>query len=278
MRKRFRRFTNCGCLVQPAHVKSPCSIARRPRPPPAPLTFCRVVNIVSGALNDAAAKKYDLEAWFPASKTYRELVSCSNCTDYQVSRTAGCLLRGRLCLQYIASAAGMGGLALGMLSAPSVGSPAALLRPTCGRNSLGSGSRLGVCPAFQAAAQQHPPRRKAPPTLPCAGAAAGHPAAHGQGTGGRGEEGVCAHAERHAHRHGAHAVLRAGEPPDARGVQVRLTDLVAYCCVSNYLVWLPRWGWEHAGELPDYQTRKGFGWGWLEFVGEEKGRVVPGSG
>ncbi|KAI3688485.1 hypothetical protein L2E82_46093 [Cichorium intybus] len=42
-----------------------------------------IVSIVSGALNDAAAKKYDLEAWFPASSTYRELVSCSNCTDYQ---------------------------------------------------------------------------------------------------------------------------------------------------------------------------------------------------
>ncbi|XP_071693923.1 serine--tRNA ligase [Rutidosis leptorrhynchoides] len=42
-----------------------------------------IVSIVSGALNDAAAKKYDLEAWFPASKTFRELVSCSNCTDYQ---------------------------------------------------------------------------------------------------------------------------------------------------------------------------------------------------
>ncbi|KAL5989224.1 hypothetical protein ACLOJK_010114 [Asimina triloba] len=46
----------------------------------------RVVSIVSGALNDAAAKKYDLEGWFPASKTYRELVSCSNCTDYQARR------------------------------------------------------------------------------------------------------------------------------------------------------------------------------------------------
>lgn len=45
-----------------------------------------VVAIVTGALNDAAAKKYDLEAWFPASKTYRELVSCSNCTDYQSRR------------------------------------------------------------------------------------------------------------------------------------------------------------------------------------------------
>ncbi|PWA71271.1 Seryl-tRNA synthetase [Artemisia annua] len=43
----------------------------------------QVVEIVSGALNDAAARKYDLEAWFPASATYRELVSCSNCTDYQ---------------------------------------------------------------------------------------------------------------------------------------------------------------------------------------------------
>ena len=43
----------------------------------------RVVNIVSGELNLAAAKKYDLEAWFPASKTFRELVSASNCTDYQ---------------------------------------------------------------------------------------------------------------------------------------------------------------------------------------------------
>ncbi|XP_068340807.1 serine--tRNA ligase-like [Pyrus communis] len=43
----------------------------------------RIVSIVSGALNDAAAKKYDLEGWFPASQTYRELVSCSNCTDYQ---------------------------------------------------------------------------------------------------------------------------------------------------------------------------------------------------
>ncbi|CAL6085811.1 Seryl-tRNA_synthetase [Hexamita inflata] len=43
----------------------------------------RVVDIVSGALNDAAARKFDLEAWFPASQCYRELVSCSNCLDYQ---------------------------------------------------------------------------------------------------------------------------------------------------------------------------------------------------
>jgi len=48
---------------------------------------------VSGALNDAAAKKYDLEAWFPGYEAYRELVSCSNCTDYQ-SRNLNIRLRG----------------------------------------------------------------------------------------------------------------------------------------------------------------------------------------
>eukprot|EP01066_Platyproteum_vivax_P014804 Platyproteum_vivax@DN6615_c0_g1_i1.p1 len=48
----------------------------------------QVIAIVSGALNDAAAKKYDLEAWFPGYDAYRELVSCSNCTDYQ-SRSLG---------------------------------------------------------------------------------------------------------------------------------------------------------------------------------------------
>ncbi|KAI8988456.1 seryl-tRNA synthetase [Mycotypha africana] len=43
----------------------------------------RIVSIVSGALNNAAAKKYDLEAWFPYQGEFKELVSCSNCTDYQ---------------------------------------------------------------------------------------------------------------------------------------------------------------------------------------------------
>ena len=43
----------------------------------------QVVAIVSGALNNAASKKYDLEAWFPFQGQYKELVSCSNCTDYQ---------------------------------------------------------------------------------------------------------------------------------------------------------------------------------------------------
>ncbi|KIY49783.1 serine-tRNA ligase [Fistulina hepatica ATCC 64428] len=46
----------------------------------------RIVAIVSGALNLAAAQKCDLEAWFPFQKAYKELVSCSNCTDYQSRR------------------------------------------------------------------------------------------------------------------------------------------------------------------------------------------------
>lgn len=46
----------------------------------------QVVNIVSGELNLAASKKLDLEAWFPGGGAFRELVSCSNCTDYQSRR------------------------------------------------------------------------------------------------------------------------------------------------------------------------------------------------
>lgn len=46
----------------------------------------RIVNIASGELNDNAAKKYDLEAYFPASQAFRELVSCSNCTDFQARK------------------------------------------------------------------------------------------------------------------------------------------------------------------------------------------------
>jgi seryl-tRNA synthetase len=46
----------------------------------------QIVAIVSSALNDNAAIKYDLEAWFPGSATYRELVSCTNCKDYQARK------------------------------------------------------------------------------------------------------------------------------------------------------------------------------------------------
>jgi len=46
----------------------------------------RVVNICSGDIGTVAAKKYDIEAWFAKQQAYKEVVSCSNCTDYQARR------------------------------------------------------------------------------------------------------------------------------------------------------------------------------------------------
>jgi len=46
----------------------------------------RVVNIAAGDLGAPAAKKYDCEAWMPGQQAYREVTSCSNCTDYQARR------------------------------------------------------------------------------------------------------------------------------------------------------------------------------------------------
>jgi seryl-tRNA synthetase len=46
----------------------------------------RVMNVCTGELGASAAKKYDIEAWFPGQGRYRELTSCSNCTDYQARR------------------------------------------------------------------------------------------------------------------------------------------------------------------------------------------------
>lgn len=46
----------------------------------------RVVNVCTGDLGTVAAKKYDIEVWFPRQQAYREAVSCSNCTDYQARR------------------------------------------------------------------------------------------------------------------------------------------------------------------------------------------------
>src|SRR5436305_2106784 len=48
----------------------------------------RVVNICTGELGASAAKKIDLEAWLPGQGKYREITSCSNCTDYQARRLA----------------------------------------------------------------------------------------------------------------------------------------------------------------------------------------------
>ncbi len=46
----------------------------------------RVVRIAAGDLSAPAFEKYDLEYWSPVDKSYRELTSCSNCTDYQARR------------------------------------------------------------------------------------------------------------------------------------------------------------------------------------------------
>ncbi len=43
----------------------------------------RVINIAAGDLGFPAAKKYDIEYWSPIDQTYREITSCSNCTDFQ---------------------------------------------------------------------------------------------------------------------------------------------------------------------------------------------------
>ena len=46
----------------------------------------RVVNVAAGDLGPSAAKKYDIEAWFPGQGRYREITSTSNTTDYQARR------------------------------------------------------------------------------------------------------------------------------------------------------------------------------------------------
>jgi seryl-tRNA synthetase len=46
----------------------------------------RVVNVAAGELGASAAKKYDIEAWFPGQERFREITSTSNTTDYQARR------------------------------------------------------------------------------------------------------------------------------------------------------------------------------------------------
>ena len=48
----------------------------------------RVVALCAGETGFNAAKTYDLEVWVPSAKTYREISSCSNCTDFQARRAA----------------------------------------------------------------------------------------------------------------------------------------------------------------------------------------------
>ena len=46
----------------------------------------RVMLLCTGDIGKVSAKTYDIEAWMPAQKAYREIVSCSNCFDYQARR------------------------------------------------------------------------------------------------------------------------------------------------------------------------------------------------
>ena len=46
----------------------------------------RVVELCTGDLGFSAAKTYDLEVWIPSQERYREISSCSNCTDFQARR------------------------------------------------------------------------------------------------------------------------------------------------------------------------------------------------
>ncbi len=55
----------------------------------------RVVDIALGDLGASAARKFDCEAWMPGQGRYREVTSCSNCTDYQARRLKARVRRGK---------------------------------------------------------------------------------------------------------------------------------------------------------------------------------------
>ena len=59
----------------------------------------RVMNVAAGDLGASAAKKYDIEAWFPFQERYREVTSCSNTTDFQ-SRRLGIRYRAERRLEH----------------------------------------------------------------------------------------------------------------------------------------------------------------------------------
>jgi seryl-tRNA synthetase len=75
----------------------------------------RVMNIAVGDLGAPAAKKYDIEAWFPAQERYREITSCSNTTDYQ-ARRLNIRFRRDGGLQFVHTLNGTGATARALLS------------------------------------------------------------------------------------------------------------------------------------------------------------------
>jgi seryl-tRNA synthetase len=75
----------------------------------------RVMNIAVGDLGAPAAKKYDIEAWFPAQGRYREITSCSNTTDYQ-ARRLNIRFRRDAKLEFVHTLNGTGATARALLS------------------------------------------------------------------------------------------------------------------------------------------------------------------
>ena len=75
----------------------------------------RVMNIAVGDLGASAAKKYDIEAWFPTQQRYREITSCSNTTDYQARRLNIRFRRDRN-LEFVHTLNGTGATARALLS------------------------------------------------------------------------------------------------------------------------------------------------------------------
>jgi seryl-tRNA synthetase len=75
----------------------------------------RVMNIAVGDLGAPAAKKYDIEAWFPTQERYREITSCSNTTDYQ-SRRLNIKFKRAGKLEFVHTLNGTGATARALLS------------------------------------------------------------------------------------------------------------------------------------------------------------------
>ncbi|HYK33616.1 MAG TPA: serine--tRNA ligase, partial [Streptosporangiaceae bacterium] len=75
----------------------------------------RVMNIAVGDLGAPAAKKYDIEAWFPTQQRYREITSCSNTTDYQ-ARRLNIKFRREGKLEFVHTLNGTGATARALLS------------------------------------------------------------------------------------------------------------------------------------------------------------------
>jgi seryl-tRNA synthetase len=76
----------------------------------------RVQNIAVGDLGAPAAKKYDIEAWFPVQQRYREITSCSNTTDYQARRLNIRFRRDGGALEYVHTLNGTGATARALLA------------------------------------------------------------------------------------------------------------------------------------------------------------------